>query len=203
MSLKSVFVSLREKVSGLFSVRKAEEILRSRSGTIIIASVSFAESALPVPLLTDPFLAAAILADRSKVVRLVLITTIASAMGGIFAYFSAAWFFESLSQLVTSGALEEFQNMVDSNESNTFVLTLVGAITPIPYTLVAWVAAVVKGSILAFIFASVLGRGFRYSVVGYCTYKFGPLAVSYAKRYLGLSSVLIFVLVALYIWHKV
>ena len=91
--------------------------------------------------------------------------------------------------------LEQFQSMVVSNQANTFVLTIMGAVTPIPYTIVAWVVAVLNGSLLVFIAASIVGRGLRYIIVGYSVYRFGPLAISYAKRYLGLVSIIVLILV--------
>jgi len=105
-------------------------------------------------------------------------------------------------QWMTPGVIEEFQTTITTNGSSAFVLTMVGAVTPVPYTIVAWAVAVIKGGLVAFIVASVLGRGLRYTIVAYSTYRFGPLAISYAKRYIGLTSVLVLVLAALYIWFK-
>ena len=123
-------------------------------------------------------------------------------LGGVFAYFSAALFFEVILKFMTPTMLEQFQSMVVSNQANTFVLTIMGAVTPIPYTIVAWVVAVLNGSLLVFIAASIVGRGLRYIIVGYSVYRFGPLAISYAKRYLGLVSIIVLILVGFYIWLK-
>ncbi|NCT01980.1 hypothetical protein GW766_01860, partial [Candidatus Parcubacteria bacterium] len=48
-----------EEVLHTSTVEKAREIVQSRSGMTILALVSFFESALPIPILTDPFLIAA------------------------------------------------------------------------------------------------------------------------------------------------
>ena len=98
--------------------------------------------------------------------------------------------------------VEQFQSMSVANEGGTFMLTLVGAMTPVPYTIVAWVVAVIKGGLPAFVAASAIGRGARYIIVGYCTYHFGQLAIDYARRYVGLTSILVFILAGLYIWFK-
>jgi len=100
------------------------------------------------------------------------------------------------------GVIAEFQRMVDSNESSTFAMTIVGAVTPVPYTLVAWAVAVLKGSVAIFIAASVIGRSVRYVIVGYCSYKFGPLAVKYAKRYIVSTSIIVLILIGIYVWLK-
>jgi membrane protein YqaA with SNARE-associated domain len=114
----------------------------------------------------------------------------------------ARYFFGLLESLMTSGMLEQFQNLIAMDSSNTLLLTLVGAMTPIPYTITAWVVAVGEGSLILFIAASMVGRGFRYGVVGLCTYWFGPRALTYARRSLGVTTVVLLSLVALYVWLK-
>lgn len=184
------------------SVNKAQKLLEGRSGIRVLTLISFLESALPVPILTDPFLIAAILVDRKNAAKLVFSTTVASVIGGVFAFFIALLFFETLSQFMTVNISNQFNELITSTESSAFVLTLMGAVTPIPYTVVAWVVAVLKGSLLVFILASVLGRGLRYSIVGYCVYRFGPLAVSYTKKYLIYVSVLLLILGVIFLWFK-
>ena len=203
MSLQQKIKSVSEEVMGEQSVSTAKRLLQSRFGMAVIAAVSFIESALPVQVLTDPFLVAAVLLHRTKTTQIIIVTTIASVVGGICAYAMATLFLDVLIQMASPGAIEELNHLVAaSNQSNTLLLTLIGAITPVPYTVVAWVVAIVEGSLLVFIVGSVLGRGLRYSIVGYTTYRFGPTAVSYAKKYLGVISLLILLFAAVYVWIK-
>jgi membrane protein YqaA with SNARE-associated domain len=177
-------------------------IVKSRFGLWGLALISFLESALPVPLITDPFLVAAILVHRAQALRFVLVTTIASVIGGIFAYYFAYVAFDLLSRLMSPEVMNEVNSLIETNTTNTFALTLLGAITPIPYTLVAWVLAALKANLLVFILGSIIGRGLRYTIVGYCSYKFGPLAISYARRYIALTSVLVVIGIAVLVWLK-
>lgn len=177
-------------------------IVQSRFGIWGLALISFFESALPVPLITDPFLVAAILVHRTKALKFVLVTTVASVVGGICAYYFAYLAFDLLSRLMSPEVMSEVNNLVETNTTNTFALTILGAITPIPYTLVAWVVAVLKANLLVFIIGSIIGRGVRYSIVGYCSYKFGPLAVRYARRYITLTSILVVIGIAVLVWLK-
>jgi len=191
-----------EKVLKTNTVTGATKILQSKEGVGLIFAISFLESSLPLPILTDPFLVAAILAERKNTFKLVVATTIASVMGGLFAFLAAAFFFDYLLIWMSEAVTAEFNNLTTTADSGVFILTLVGAVTPIPYTIVAWVVAVVEGSIAVFILASVIGRGFRYAVVGWCTYRFGIMAVAYAKKYIGVTSIIIFILAGLFIWLK-
>ena len=191
-----------EKVLNTRTVTRAQTLMGSRSGLWLVAIVSFIESALPLPIITDPFMVAGILANRAHAGLMVLVTLVTSVLGGVTAFIMARYFFNWLEAMMTSGMLEQFQSLIAMDSSNTLLLTLVGAITPIPYTITAWVIAVGEGSLLMFIAASIIGRGFRYGVVGYCTYWFGPRALTYARRSIGLSSVVLILLVGVYVWVK-
>jgi membrane protein YqaA with SNARE-associated domain len=191
-----------EKVLNTRTVTRAQKLMGSQSGLWLVGGLSFIESLLPVPIITDPFMVACILANRSRAAVVVFITLITSVLGGICAFLMARYFFGLLESLMTSGMLEQFQNLIAMDSSNTLLLTLVGAMTPIPYTITAWVVAVGEGSLILFITASVIGRGFRYGVVGLCTYWFGSRALTYARRSLGVTTVVLLLLVALYVWLK-
>lgn len=186
MSLEHDLEAKVEEVLQADSVVKAKRLMRSRSGVVLVGIISFVESALPLPILTDPFLIAAILAERANVVRLVVVTTVTSVLGGIFAYLTAAIALDLLIQWFPDVAISDFnQILASSNQSSAFMLAWIGAVTPVPYTAAAWVVAVMNGGIWTFITASILGRGLRYVIVGYSVYRFGPLATKYIKRYIG------------------
>lgn len=183
------------------TVGKAQRMLQSKGGVWFIAFISFIESALPVPILTDPFLVAGILLNRTKTVQITLLTIIFSVLGGVVAYFSALLFLETMLTILPSSVEVQFEEMVSDTNVNTFVLTLIGAVTPVPYTLAAWAVAVLQGSLLVFIIGSIIGRAFRYSIIAYCVYRFGPSAMVYARKYTGFASLVVIVLgVALLIY---
>lgn len=181
---------------------RLQRLLQSRMGLWIIAAISFFESALPVPLITDPFMVAGILANRSRTGLVVGVTIVSSLLGGLAAFAMAAFFFDVIGTYMPAGVQLQFQNMVSFGASDTLVTTVTGAITPVPYTLTAWLIAVAGGSIWLFLLGSIIGRSLRYSIVGYCTYRFGPAAMEYARRSLAVTSGVVLVLVALYVRLK-
>jgi len=191
-----------EKVLTISTVGRAQKILQSRGGIWMIAAIAFIESALPLPILTDPFLVASILLNRKKSLEIIIITIVSSVMGGVVAFFSALFFLEVVLSFMTPGMVQQFQSIVSNTETNIFVLTIIGAVTPVPYTLVAWAVAVLQGGLITFIVASVLGRTVRYAIVGYCVYRFGPTAMQYARRYVGLTSLVILILAIAFVWYK-
>lgn len=174
-------------------------ILRSRFGLWAVAGVSFIESALLIPVVTDPFLVAYILANKTAVFRAAIVTTFASLLGGLFAYAIAFLFYEFIAtQYLTGSVGEQFYEIVDEFKQGVFWVTLAGAVTPIPYTLVAFGAGFMKANPLVFIAATLIGRGGRYMLVSYLTYRFGDRALAIARRHLLLVSAILFLTAAIY-----
>jgi membrane protein YqaA with SNARE-associated domain len=180
----------------------AGNLLRSKLGPWILGGVSFVEAALPVPLLTDPFIVAYILANPRRVWFASALATVSSVLGGLVAYFTAYYFFELLVTLLAPGLLEEVQALSEGAAGGTFLLTLIGAITPIPYTLTAWAIGLVEGSVLVFILSSCIGRGFRYALVGYATDRFGEFALARSRVYITIVSIALVAVVLGYFFLK-
>lgn len=191
-----------EKILTTTTVSKAQEVMGSTSGLWLISAISVFESATPLPVLTDPFMVAAIMLNRANFLRIVLITTISSVIGGVIAYFTALFFLDLALQWLSPEAAFSLASMTATEQQNIFILTLIGAFTPVPYTLTAWAVGIMKGSLLVFIIASTIGRTVRYLIVGWLAYKFGPTAVKYAKRSIGLTSLALLIGVAVYFWLK-
>lgn len=178
------------------AAQKAGGLLRSRYGLWALGAVSFFESALPVPIITDPFLVAYILASKQKAVAGLIVTTLTSLLGGIFAYVLAYAFYEAVAAQYLVGHIgEQFAAIATEFQYGTFYITLLGAITPVPYTLVALAAGFVQANFVVFIVATLAGRLFRYGALTWLTYRFGEQALAIAKRQLLLVTLVCFALV--------
>ena len=192
-----------EEILSTKTVGRAQTMMQSKSGMWFLAFASFIESATPFPILTDPFLIAALLLNRKRSVLVVAITTVSSVVGGVAAYFTAFFFFEFLTSFMSAEMHTTFDELLQlRGEMGTFVLALVGAFTPIPYTTTAYVIGAMHGHIGAFILASLIGRSIRYGAVGVLLYYFGPTAIKYAKRSIAITSLVLLTLGGLYLWHK-
>lgn len=191
-----------EQILHTRSVSRAQKIMESESGIWLTALVSFIESAFPIPIITDPFMIAAIMLNRTKTATIIFVTTVSSVLGGIVAFFTVVFFLDFLEQLVSPEVSFSITSLSAQYSDSTLLITLLGAVTPVPYTSAAWAVAFIGGNLVVFVVASFIGRGLRYLIVGILAYKFGPTAVKYAKRYIGIASILLFVLVILYVWYK-
>ena len=152
--------------------------VRSPYSQWMLGLLSFGESAI-LPIVTDPFLVAIILADRARWIRYTIITIVSSVVGGAVAYFLGALFFD-----VVGNWLLEMLSLEDSFYEATvrladagFWFVFLGAVTPIPYKLVALASGFVSLPIWIFLLASLIGRTVRFAITGYLSYMFGPAAV--------------------------
>lgn len=181
---------------------QSEKILRSPYGLLGLGLISFIESALPVPLVTDPFLVVYVIANRTRLVAAIAVTTVTSALGGLTAYVLAFWFGSFFLTLLGPVSLAQFYSMAHRVDGETFLLTVLGSLTPVPYTIVALAVGFVKGNVVAFVLASLLARGIRYCIVGYLAYRVGPQVVKELKRHTLLFTIATTVLVGIYIAWK-
>lgn len=184
-------------------VHPVVRLFQARFGVWIVGAISFLESATVLPIITDPFMVVYILANQNRAVLAVVVTTATSVLGGVAAYFMAFFFSDFVLSFLSPATFEYFETLAKEVRLETFMFTILGAITPIPYTLVGLAIGFVKANLLVFIIASILGRGLRYVVVGYLTYTFGIHATKYIRRYLKWITIATFVLAGLYALYKI
>lgn len=183
--------------------QKAAKPLRSRYGIWGLATISFVESALIVPIITDPFLIAYIIANKRDTLRAIIVAIVSSVVGGVVAYLIAVGFFEVVvSPYISSETRSELFAVASEFEEGAFILSLTGALTPFPYTFVAIAAGLVKANLLFFILGSAVGRIFRYGFEGWLVYKFGEPALKIVKKQIVATSVLCALLIVLYLVYK-
>ena len=199
--IKHLEEQYQKEVTGI--VQKSGQLLRSKYGLWVLAAITFVDSALAFPGPVDPFLAAYIMANRSRAFLAVFVTVSASVIGGIMLYLFAAYFTEQLLTFFSPESFAVFNEMVQAFDRGTFMLSFLGAFTPIPYGFVAIAAGALKGSLLMFVIGSIAGRALRYGVVGYLTYYFGDKALVLARNNLKLASIIAIGLVAFYICYKI
>jgi len=182
--------------------KRVHAFLKTRWGLWGLGIISFWESALPVPILTDPFLVIYILANQKKALIAVLVTTFTSVMGGVAAYFAALAVKEPILSFFSDEFVAQFNDIAVRMQAETFAMSILGAVTPVPYTTVALAAGFVEGNIWLFLIASLIGRGARYSIVAYVTYKVGALSSRASRRPLFLlSAVTVAMLTIYFLWR--
>lgn len=163
--------------------------------------ISFTESSF-MPILTDPFLLGMTIARPRLWLRYTIIAGVTSVLGGLFGYLLGAVFFDLVGERIIAfyHAEELFEKTALKLNEEAFWFTLIGAVTPIPYKLVAIVGGVLHINLLSFIVASIIGRFGRFIIVCYLSSKFGEYAFQKFNRRFTVFTLAILAGLGLYVF---
>ncbi len=169
--------------------------------------LAFAESSFfPIP--PDVLLIPLVLGYRKKWFHLALLTTIASALGGIFGYGIGHWLWWSghASQMQFSGlaefffrvipgfSKEVFEQMRVKYELYNFWIVFTAGFTPIPYKLITISAGAFNVDFIIFCIASIISRGARFFMLAALIRIFGEPIRTFIDKYFNLLAVLFTIL---------
>jgi membrane protein YqaA with SNARE-associated domain len=180
-----------------------------KSANFYLGLVSFIESSFfPIP--PDIMIIPMVIAKKKEFIKIFLIASIFSVLGGVLGYFIGYLFFDLAMYVV------EFYNYGDKvkdlklnmSEGNGFlawlsVLFLAG-FTPLPYKAFTITSGLIAFNLPIFIIVSLISRGLRFFIVAFLSYKFGQLFTEYMNNHgskwftvIGILIVIIFVFVYL------
>lgn len=159
---------------------------------------SFTESSFfPIP--PDPMLITMVIANSKKWLRLALITTIASVIGALFGYFIGLALFESIGRPIVEayGLHEEFAQVGERFDATVFWTVLAAGFTPIPFKVFTIAGGLFHVNLGAFVAASILSRGTRFTLVAFISKKLGARYKDRIERYIDLISITVLAVVVL------
>ncbi|MEH6495770.1 MAG: YqaA family protein [Pseudomonas marincola] len=160
-----------------------------------LAAISFVESSLfPIP--PDVMLIPMVLANRAAAWRLAFICSLFSVLGGVLGYFIGLYFYELVGDAIISfyGYEQKFLSFSDSYEEWGGWIVAFFGLTPFPYKVITIASGAVKLNLAVFMVASVLSRSARFFLVAWLLKKFGEPIREFIEKYLGILTVLFFVL---------
>jgi membrane protein YqaA with SNARE-associated domain len=180
---------------------KVIEYSRHRHAEKYLAGLSFAESSFfPIP--PDVMLIPMSLAEPSKWMRLALLTTIASVLGGIAGYFLGVWAIDWLQPLIADwGYTGKFDQVKALFADWGIWAVLAAGFSPIPYKLFTITAGLLSMALLPFIIVSVIGRGLRFFLVAGLVAKVGPKMEPLIIKYIEWLGWLVVVILAIIIFY--
>ena len=157
-------------------------------------AISFIESSFfPIP--PDVLLIAMTVAVPALWIRYAALCTGASVLGGMFGYLIGWKFMDVIGYKIL-----EFYHLQDKFEKigelykQYEAWAVAGAgFMPIPYKLFTLAAGAFKIDLPTFVFASTLGRGARFFVIGFLIYQFGPKVKVLIEKYFGWFTLFFFV----------
>jgi len=144
--------------------------------------LTFCESVFfPVP--TDVMLAPMCALNPPRTARLVILTTVFSALGGVFGYVIGLFLFDQIEPWLRGTAYwDEYGEAVELFGEWGIWIIFIAALTPIPYKLFTISAGVLGQNLLLFVLATLVGRGMRFGIVGYSMKWFGPALSGHIEK---------------------
>ena len=182
---------------------KCLHLAAHKSSKYYLAVVSFIESSFfPIP--PDVMIIPMVISKKKEFLKIFLIATIFSVLGGILGYFVGTFFFDFAMQIMNFYGYEnKLTNLkTDLINSDGFyawlgVLFLAG-FTPLPYKVFTIASGLIGFNIIIFVIVSLISRGLRFFIVSYLSYKFGDLFTHYmdkhGSRWFTIIGILIFVI---------
>ena len=167
---------------------KCLNLAAHKSSKYYLAIISFIESSFfPIP--PDVMVIPMVISKKKDFIKIFLITTIFSVLGGVLGYFIGVFFFDVSMQIMSFYGYEDKLNQLKNNliNSDSFyawlgILFLAG-FTPLPYKVFTIASGLIGFNILVFILISFISRGLRFFIVSYLSYKFGDLFTQFMSKH--------------------
>ena len=166
---------------------KSIELASNKRSNLYLAIVSFIESSFfPIP--PDVMVVPMVLAKKDSFIRIFLIATIFSVLGGIFGYLIGYLFIDLAMYLIE---FYNYENKVlklkmDLSQGSGMVIWLgtlfLAGFTPLPYKVFTITSGLIAFDILAFVIISLISRGLRFFLVSILTAKFGEKFIKFIEQ---------------------
>ena len=187
--------------------KKCLNLAAHKSSNFFLGVVSFVESSFfPIP--PDVMIIPMVIAKKKNYLKIFLIASIFSALGGIFGYMLGAIFLDTAMNIIEFYGYEKKVVSIKNNLSQgegflawLSILFLAG-FTPLPYKAFTIASGLISFNILVFIIVSLISRSLRFFLISYLSYKFGDLFSEFMEKHgskwftiLGLLIILIFFII--------
>ena len=168
--------------------KKCLDLAGHKSSKYYLALVSFVESSFfPIP--PDVMVIPMVISKKNDFIKIFLITTIFSVLGGILGYFIGVFFFDVGMQIMSFYNYEDKLTNLKNNLINSkgfyawFGILFLAGFTPLPYKVFTIASGLIGFNITIFILISLVSRGLRFFIVSYLSYKFGDLFTQFMDKH--------------------
>ena len=168
--------------------KKCLNLAAHKSSKYYLALVSFIESSFfPIP--PDIMVIPMVISKKTDYIKIFLITTIFSVLGGLMGYLIGSFFFDIGMQIMSFYGYEnKLTNLKNSLIYNDGFYAWLGILflagfTPLPYKVFTIASGLIGFNILIFVLISLISRGLRFFIVSYLSYKFGELFTKFMNEH--------------------
>ena len=190
--------------------KKCLELAAHKSSNFYLGFVSFIESSFfPIP--PDVMVIPMVIAKKKQYLKIFLIASIFSVLGGIFGYLVGYLFFDLAIYVIE---LYGYQNKVENlklsmSQGSGFLAWLsilfLAGFTPLPYKAFTISSGLIAFNFPLFIIVSLISRSLRFFIVAYLSYKFGEYFTEFMEKHgskwftiIGIIIVIIFIFIYLF-----
>ncbi len=190
--------------------KKCLELATHKSSNFYLGLVSFVESSFfPIP--PDAMIIPMVIAKKKEYLKIFLIASIFSVLGGIFGYLIGYLFFDLAMYLIEFyGYQNKVENLKLSMSQGSGLLAwlsilFLAGFTPLPYKAFTISSGLIAFNLPIFIIVSLISRSLRFFIVAYLSYRFGELFTDYMEKHgskwftiIGIIIVIIFIIIYLF-----
>ena len=190
--------------------KKCLELAAHKSSNFYLGLVSFIESSFfPIP--PDAMIIPMVIAKKKEYLKIFLIASIFSVLGGIFGYLIGYLFFDLAIYVIEFyGYQDKVENLKLSMSQGSGLLAwlsilFLAGFTPLPYKAFTISSGLIAFNLPIFIIVSLISRSLRFFIVAYLSYRFGELFTEYMEKHgskwftiIGIIIVIIFIIIYLF-----
>ena len=190
--------------------KKCLELAAHKSSNFYLGLVSFIESSFfPIP--PDAMIIPMVIAKKKEYLKIFLIASIFSVLGGIFGYLIGYLFFDLAMYVIEFyGYQDKVENIkLSMSQGSGFLAWLsilfLAGFTPLPYKAFTISSGLIAFNLPIFIIVSLISRSLRFFIVAYLSYRFGELFTEYMEKHgskwftiIGIIIVIIFIIIYLF-----
>ena len=187
--------------------KKCLDLAAHKNSKFYLGLVSFIESSFfPIP--PDAMIIPMVIAKRKEYVKIFLIASIFSVLGGIFGYLIGYLFLDIAMYVIEFyGYQDKVESLkISMSQGNGFLAWLsilfLAGFTPLPYKAFTISSGLIVFNLPIFIIVSLISRGLRFFIVAYLSYKLGGLFTKYMDDHgskwftiIGIIVVVIFIFI--------
>ena len=184
--------------------QKSLTLAAHKSSKVFLAVVSFIESSFfPIP--PDVMIVPMVIAKKNDYLKIFIIATIFSTLGGFLGYFIGSYFLDFGMSVVSFYGYEDKvlslkANLTSGTGFYIWLATLfLAGFTPLPFKVFTITSGMISFNLLIFLIICLLSRGLRFFIVSYLSFKLGDAFNDFMKTkssmwftILGIIIVLIF-----------
>jgi len=167
--------------------KKSLKLAAHKSSKFFLAIIAFAESSFfPIP--PDIMIVPMVIAKKNDYLKIFLIATFSSAVGGLLGYFIGLVFLDlAMNVIEFYGYEEKVINLKDNLSSgNNFIYFLgtlfLAGFTPLPFKVFTITSGMIGFNIFIFFVVCLVSRALRFFVVSYLSFKFGDTFSEFMEK---------------------